>query len=57
VEFEQGTEGTVQIDGLGTFDVECRWVKGNRLGAQFLDDDVASEQVQDYFDANGLVAE
>ena len=57
VEIDQGTEGTVDIEGIGQFEIECRWVKGNRVGAQFLDDVAASEKVQAYFDANGFAAE
>ena len=57
VAFDQGTPGLVEIDGIGRFEIECRWVKGNRLGAQFLDDAAAAERVQAYFDANGFVSE
>ncbi len=57
VEFRQGIEGVVSIDSIGRFEIECRWVKGNRIGAQFRDDAGAAKTVQAYFDANGLVAE
>ncbi len=57
VAFEQGSEGVVEIKGIGRFEIECRWIKGNRLGAQFLDDAAAAERVQAYFDANGHASE
>ena len=57
VEFQPGTEGVVNINGIGRFEIECRWVKGNRIGAQFLDDAGAAEKVQAYFDANGFAPE
>ncbi len=44
----------VEVDGLGSFDVECRWQRGNRMGVRFRDEKKAFDQVQVYLDSNGL---
>ncbi|MDJ0824870.1 MAG: PilZ domain-containing protein [Rhodobacter sp.] len=55
--FEPETLFEVSIEGLGIIEVECRWRRGERIGAQFFDETAMQTRVQWFMDMHGIVAE
>ncbi len=49
-----GDHVAVVAEPLGTLKVEIRWLRGDRAGAQFLDEDAASPVVVGYLSASGI---
>ncbi len=45
------------IEGLGVAEVECRWRRGNRIGAQFKDEDALHGKVEAFLKERSLSAE
>lgn len=44
----------IVVDGLGEFDVEIRWNRGDRIGVRFSDSDNSKVRVQEFLDSNEL---
>lgn len=52
--FEPDMPFQVSVEGLGVVEVECRWRRGNRIGAQFADEDAVQDQVRAFLAARGI---